>query len=277
MQQVRNIMNSAATRLSPARVGAENLAQNISIVLGKGRSLLASTESLPRARWAIFVVLTGLLSVSALEATTRGLGWLYYYPAKISFEKQRNPGAKPTSPGTELIQLTSQSLALDPHNPDTLKLRARLIDHINDNEMADLTAWQSFDLQLLTGLQPPLMRIQQALQVRPSSPWLWSYIALYKAKLGQVDKLMQQGLHQSTLLGPHSPNVQLLVAETGLWAWPELQPEIQAVLLEQIERGLPRTGPAIMASARKFDQVEMLCAQTRIHAKAGRHCEQVNK
>jgi len=203
---------------------------------------------------------------TALHAGTRGLADLYYYPVKKYLGV---PGQRPEPVRLNLEQaehLILQAGEWDSGNPDILRANARLLDR----KATDRYFWQSIEVG---ALRKSLSLFRKAAGSRPSSPWLWSDIALMKAKLGEYDNEMQQAIILAAKLGPWQPLVQFRLAETGLAVWPRLSLATRMVVMENIRRGLRRKSRYLLAKADNHNKMALLCRylgdEPQLQAKCG--------
>lgn len=219
-------------------------------------------------RWLVFLMLGGLLAVTALQAASRGLANYGYYPLKNYLGE---PGRPPSYVGftpEAALNRAGRALARDANNPDILRAEARLLD----KQASDLFFWQS-TIGQEESYRQSLAKFQQAARLRPVSPWLWADIALMKAKLGEYDELMNHSLRQAVKLGPRQPLVQLQLAEIGIAVWPELYADTRNLIVENIRRSLPQKSRYILQIAKSHNKMQILCENLRNEPQISQKCQ----
>jgi|GEM_PF-6747040 len=203
-------------------------------------------------RW----LLTGLiLSVSIWVihgALSKGIADFYRFPVdKITrqLEKQGHASLKSIERGQRLI---AEAVKWDKKNPYLLIQQANLFDW-----RAGQTYFWEYSRDLI--FRRALELYQTAASLRPVSAMYWIKIALMKVRLGEFDLQLEQSMHKAARLGPWEPLVQIQLSEIGLSIWPTLPPKLQAVVIENIRRGLLRKSRFIVASAERHNKIPLLC------------------
>jgi hypothetical protein len=125
----------------------------------------------------------------------------------------------------------------DPYNPAHLENLARL--HAAQAESLRAGAPQ----QAL--LQQALMEAREALVLRPAWPYTWATLLRIKKDRREADAEFLAALHQAARLGPWEGEVQLQLADAGLFFWAQLPQESQNLVLQDVVRGR-RTEPQQM-------------------------------
>jgi hypothetical protein len=100
---------------------------------------------------------------------------------------------------------------------------------------------------------------RQALLERPSSPFLWSNIALAKMYLDEHDAEMFAALRNANSLGPWEPVVQQTTVFVGLAVWSSLGPEDRAGLVQTIKRASERVPAHMFQVVKGFGRYDLVC------------------
>ena len=116
------------------------------------------------------------------------------------------------------------------------------------------------------------VRFQQALRLRPTSPFLWTNLALTKLYLGEFDDEMKTALRHANELGPWEPTVQQAVVFVGLAIWQDLDSGLQQALMRSIERGASRNPHKMLQIVKSYTRFDLVCAIEDYRRIAGPDC-----
>lgn len=116
------------------------------------------------------------------------------------------------------------------------------------------------------------LRFRQALQQRPSSPFLWANLALSKLYLDEIDAELFAALRHADELGPWEPGSQLTVLFVGLAAWEKLDPDLRKRIVAALERGAARNSAKILETLKSFGRFDLICGMKRYHKDAAVRC-----
>ena len=175
-----------------------------------------------------------------------------------------SPGIKPKYhfiSDDQAFRLVNRALmSSTPNDPDLLSIHGRLIDSL---ATSNRYFWQSYQPEVS---QEALAVFRQSVMQRPVSPWLWSYIVLMKAKLGEIDNEMQQAIFQAVHFGTWQPVVHIILAEVGLAKWGELSGKTQALMIDNIMRGLRYRKSNLLPILKKYDIKLSICKEARVQS-----------
>ena len=115
-------------------------------------------------------------------------------------------------------------------------------------------------------------RFRQALLQRPTSPFLWSNLALTKLYLDEIDDELLTALRHADELGPWEPTVQQTVLFVGLAVWQDLDHGLQQALVRTIERGAMHNAQKMLEILRSYRRFDLVCAIEKYRLIAGAAC-----
>jgi len=116
------------------------------------------------------------------------------------------------------------------------------------------------------------VRLLQALQLRPTSPFLWANLALTKLYLNEFDDEMRAALRHADELGPWEPTVQETVLFVGLAAWQDLDSGMRQALVRTVERGASRNPRKMFEIVNSYTRLDLVCAIEEYQRIAGPIC-----
>lgn len=116
------------------------------------------------------------------------------------------------------------------------------------------------------------LRFSEALVQRPTSPFLWSNLALAKLYLDEIDEEFFQALRHADALGPWEPTSQEVVLFAGLGGWEKLDPKLREILAGVVARGGARNGPKMFKIVKSYRRFDLVCPLTSYHVIAGADC-----
>ena len=116
------------------------------------------------------------------------------------------------------------------------------------------------------------MRYRQALEQRPTSPFLWANLALAKLFLDEFDEEFFAALRHADGSGPWEPSTQQVVLFVGLASWQKLDPEMRRSIGAAIERGGVSNGLKMFEIVKSFGRFDLVCGLGGYDAIAGAEC-----
>jgi hypothetical protein len=115
-------------------------------------------------------------------------------------------------------------------------------------------------------------RFRQALHQRPTSPFLWSNLALAKLYLDEVDAEFFAALRHADALGPWEPVVQQVTVFAGLAVWQKLDTGMQQALVLALERGALRNAERMVQIVKSYRRFDLICGIKKYNSIIGREC-----
>lgn len=115
-------------------------------------------------------------------------------------------------------------------------------------------------------LEESLVRIRQAIALRPVSSYSWSTLLMIKRERMEYDSEFRHALERATTMGPWEPQVQLIVADVGLTAWAALPYAEREMVRLNFVRGMIHQSNAMIAIAQSHQND---CNGTRAKFNAG--------
>lgn len=87
-------------------------------------------------------------------------------------------------------------------------------------------------------LRTGLDHARKALALRPAYAYGWAVLLKLKHELHEYDAEFARALRAVATLGPWEPNIQALVVDAGMAAWPVLPPDMQGQVMAVYLRGM---------------------------------------
>lgn len=203
------------------------------------------------ARTGLILLAAALLVAGIHAAALRGLADANYTSARLAMEAGKG---KPSAEALAVARTSiDEALRYEPDNPHFVEQSALL------HERQALALGRG-DPQQSALLRESLAEYRAAAHMRPGSPYVWAGIAVLKIRLRELDEEFHGAVDRAVRFGPWEPQVQLAIAEAGLAAWRRLTPARQALVIETIERALPRQESGIRRIAAAHDNVMLLCS-----------------
>lgn len=187
------------------------------------------------------------------------------YRAEYALSEWEQSGRLPT--GEELAQAlenSASSLWWQPDNPEYLDLRAQLYIY------QALLHWQQ--PAFLTATAESLRLYRESVQLRPRWPYTWARMALVKAYRLETDAEFSLALNNAVTYGPWEPGVHTTLTEAGLYAWDKLGLQHRRIVAENIHRGLRYERKMIVATAKRYNKTEQVCAYLPLDMHSKRFC-----
>lgn len=100
-----------------------------------------------------------------------------------------------------------------------------------------------------TALRDGLAQIRQAIDLRPVSAYSWGVLLRLKSELDEYDAEFRRGLERVVTLGPWEPELQSIVADTGLSAWAALPVAEREMVRKNFVRGMKRQADTMISIA----------------------------
>ena len=236
------------------------------------RSALLQTEETdfhwrPVAFWGRAAVagLFLVLAITAVQCARLGAAGYFVQSAQRKVDqwasRSRNPGRFEIRDAAGRF---SSALRYAPANPWALEGLGAL-------ELARMRV-SANPREALAVTRTARVRIRQALQERPTSPFLWANLALTKLYLDEIDDELFTALRHADELGPWEPTVQETVLFVGLAVWRDLVPDLRQKLKGTIERGSVRNAGKMLDIVKSYARLELVCAIERYRLVAGNSC-----
>lgn len=116
------------------------------------------------------------------------------------------------------------------------------------------------------------LRFRQALQHRPTSPFLWANLALSKLYLDEIDGEFFMALRNADELGPWEPASQQTLLFAGLAAWGKLDSGLRQSVARALERGAKRNAAKMFEIVKIFRRFDLVCGMKDYDAIGGAEC-----
>lgn len=124
---------------------------------------------------------------------------------------------------------------------------------------------------------------RRALQIRPSSPYLWDQLFVSKTELEQFDDKLAQVMQRTLVMGPWESAVQYDIAFIGMDHWDKLSPAAQQVVLTAAEKTLvieKKNEYPLFKDLQEQTNINKICNAAGTMAKAldnlNRFCQSLN-
>jgi hypothetical protein len=231
-------------------------------VLEHGRESAAGSFS---RRNAAFLLLFFVLTLITVQSARMGIAGLIVELAQREADRLFTlPKAANMSELDRVAGYFSDSLAYAPNNPWAL-------EGFGTQDLARMRQSRR-PREALFLAKDARARFREALVQRPTSPFLWSNLALAKLYLDEIDDEFFQALLNADALGPWEPATQQVVLFAGLGAWQRLDARLREVLAGVVERGGARNGQKMFEIVKSYRRFDLVCHLTSYHAVAGVDC-----
>lgn len=206
-------------------------------------------------RWdmAVGALLFVLLALTSAQCARLGAAGLQVQLAQGEIDQWTVPARKPTN--AELRSAAKYfvaSLGYAAGNPWALEGLAAL-------ELARMRG-SMVPIEALAVTRSARVRLHQALQQRPTSPFLWANLALTKLHLDEIDEELVTALRHADELGPWEPTVQQTILFVGLAAWQELDAGRRQALARSLERGAQDNARKMFEIVKSYGRFDLVCA-----------------
>jgi hypothetical protein len=224
-----------------------------------------------------YTLIAILLSLTYV-ATSWGLADLYAGLARYDIKKWQTANKAPDrAQWHKALARLETALRREPGSPQILENMGRLYTWralVPGSTAGEVTGAQ----------QTAADYYRKSLVQRPTSPYTWANLALTKYSLEETDDEFMHAIRQAVFLGPWEPDVQILVADAGLGAWWKLPAEVQAVVLDNVVRGITweqikrtqgssRHQRELVKIARHHRHLGLLCQQEEVAAHIEKECK----
>jgi hypothetical protein len=222
---------------------------------------------MPSNRWgkAAYAGIFLLLAATAVQSVRLGMAGLFVQRAQSEIQRW---SAESRSPRRYEIRNAANyflsGLGFAPGNPWALEGLGML-------ELARMRI-STDPREALAVTRAARVRIRQALQLRPTSPFLWANLALTKLYLDEVDEELFTALRNADELGPWEPAAQETVLFVGLAAWENLNAGVRQALTHAIERGGVHNASKMLEIVKSYTRPELVCAIEKYRIIAGQFC-----
>jgi len=116
-------------------------------------------------------------------------------------------------------------------------------------------------------------RLRRALGQRPTSPFLWSNLALAKLYLDEIDEEFIRALRSADQFGPWEPTIQQMIVFAGLAAWSRVDADSRQVVAQSIERAGAHNAAKMYEIVKKFRRFDLICADNQYNELAREDCK----
>lgn len=188
---------------------------------------------------SVFWGLTVLLLFVIVSAARSGAADLLSVFVRSEMDTWQGGAVKPQPADLDSVsRALTLATVLAPGNPAHPEDRARLA--LLRATMPDIG-----DAEKQALLKQGLQQIHRAISLRPASAYSWAILLLLKRESAEYDAEFRLGLERAVTLGPWEPEVQPIVAEVGLSAWPSLSAAEREMVRNNFVRGM-RHQPEVM-------------------------------
>jgi hypothetical protein len=224
-------------------------------------------HSLPtrRANKAGYAALFILLALIALQCARLGAAGFFVHLAQFEVDRWTDASRQPSvAEMARAANYFSDSLDYASDNPWALEGAGAM-------DLAKMRA-SRIPREALAATRDARVRFRQALRQRPSSPFLWTNLALTKLYLDEIDGELMAALRHADELGPWEPTVQQTNLFVGLAVWQELDPRLRQALVRTIERGASRNPQKMFEIVKSYARFDLVCAIKKYELIAGPDC-----
>ena len=128
--------------------------------------------------------------------------------------------------------------------------------------------------EALAAARDAYAQFRQALQQRPTSPFLWANLALSKLYLDEIDEELFTALRHADELGPWEPASQLTTLFVALAVWPHLDSSLRQSVVRRVKRGATRDAEKMFALVKSYGRFDLVCGIGEYASIAGPDCRQ---
>lgn len=206
-----------------------------------------------------------LLALVAVQCARLGAAGLFVQLGQGEIDRWTTP---PRAPRVAEVRLAEKyfrdSLDYAPGNPWVYEGMGAL----------DLTRMRASRVprEALAYARGAYVRFRAALRLRPTSPFLWSNLALTKLYLDEIDDELRTALRHADALGPWERPVQETVVFVGLAVWPDLGTEGRETVVRSIERGAGQNAQKMFEIVKSYRRLELICAIDKYRKIAASDC-----
>ena len=197
---------------------------------------------------AIILLLAGL----SLVALRWGVADVYGFLARSELESWQQPASE--QQWQDALGNGLKALEFEPGNPDHLDTVGRIYLYRARSPAID-------EVRRGVARINAAAYIRRALRQRPGWPYSWANLVLAKLQLKQIDAEFSHAIERAVTLGPWEPWVQLVIVEAGLSSWEQLDTHTRALIVEEIDRALKTQLQAMMAKAKRYGMLDVVCAR----------------
>jgi hypothetical protein len=204
-----------------------------------------------------------VLALVALQVAGLGISGLYAHMAQVETERS---GAAPIG-AQEFGRIEGHlysSLRYASGNPWTLEQMGTL------NLVKMRASAVPRDAVAMT--RDARTRFRQALSQRPTSPFLWTNLAVAKLYLDEIDAEFFAALRHADELGPWEPLVQQATVFVGLATWEQLDPALRQALVRTLDRAALRNAERMAQIVKSYRRFDLICGNSKYNSVVGREC-----
>jgi hypothetical protein len=210
---------------------------------------------------ALFVV----FALVAAQSARLGISGLWTHLAELQIDHWKSAGQPVSLESANTVQSQlERSLTITANNPWALEKAGAL-------QLARIRAYKD-PVAALAATRDARQKFRRALQLRPSSPFLWVDIATAKLYLGEKDHEFSVAMRHADELGHWEPNVQEAVVFAGLAAWPDLEPDLRDALTSSVRRAAARNGRKMFEIVTHFRRYDIICGLSEYNSIGGAEC-----
>ena len=206
-----------------------------------------------------------LLVVVAVQSGRMGLAGLVIELAHREVDLlPQVPAPRRMKEASRIADWYSDSLAYSPGNPWALE-GLGVLDLMR-------MRWSTEPKGAIDFARSARRHFREALRQRPTSPFLWSNVAMSKLYLDEIDAEFFAALRRADELGPWEPTTQQAILFAGLAAWPRLDAGLRQSLVRVLERGAKRNALKMFEIVKSYRRLDLVCTVTGYDAVAGPEC-----
>jgi cytochrome c-type biogenesis protein CcmH/NrfG len=197
------------------------------------------------ARIAIAIAAAIAVTWLATQAVRLGSAGETVYRSAQERASWSASGQEPDRQGVDwLVSDLQDADRLAPHDPNVQELLGSLAAKRIDR--------QNF-------LDEALAYYRRAVQLRPTSPYVWAEIVATDYRRGDTGAKIEAALRNAAMLGPAEPEVQRTVIDYGLALWDEEAPETRRAVETTITGAMKRDPGETLQIAERRDRLAVAC------------------
>ena len=232
--------------------------------LGEGRVLLHGRSK------ALFIALFVVLLAIAIQSARLGLSGLVVELAQSEVDRWANTQARRGLREVNRVAgYFSDSLGYLPDNP-------RALEGLGALDLARVRLSRT-PREAVAFTRDARLQFRQALQQRPTSPFLWASVARSKLLLDEIDSEFFRNLRIANELGPWEPGAQRNIVFVGLAVWDKLDPGLQQAMTESVRRAARHDAPKMYEIVKSYRRFDLVCGVQEYNRIAGPDCRPAEK
>lgn len=210
------------------------------------------------------------LAVLAVTAARHGVSDFWVQSARQEIDLWQQPNRpRRSDDAARVMAYLDRSRELTPQSAWTLEeLGVMQLRNVRTATRADLA---------LASARGAYIHFRQAMKERPTSPFVWSNLAVAKLYLSELDAELFEALERAMALGPREPQAQQSVAFVGMSAWHVANEAQRALITDALRRFGAAEPDKSISLARAFSRLELLCEQPAPASKLEAACSAARK